>query len=68
MKALRVAAILLTLVSAVLASRLELSKDLTGLFPRTREAEALARITRALGGGDVDRARGRHRGDHTGGT
>lgn len=53
MKALRIAAIVLTIVSLVLASRLELSKDLTGLFPHTKEAETLARVTRALGGGDV---------------
>ena len=53
MKAARIAAIVLTIVSIILAFRLELSKDLTGLFPRTKEASTLARVTRALGGGDV---------------
>lgn len=53
MKTLRIAAIVLTIVSLVLSFRLELSKDLTGLFPHTKEAETLARVTRALGGGDV---------------
>lgn len=53
MKAARIAAIVLTIVSVVLAFRLELSKDLTALFPRTKEASTLARVTHALGGGDV---------------
>ena len=53
MRFARVAAIVLTIVSLILAFRLELSKDLTGLFPRTKEASTLARVTRALGGGDV---------------
>lgn len=53
MKLVRIAAVVLTIVSLVLAFRLELSKDLTGLFPRTKEASTLARVTRALGGGDV---------------
>src|SRR5205085_1840899 len=42
-----------TIVSLILAFRLELSKDLTGLFPHTKEATTLARVTHALGGGDV---------------
>lgn len=45
--------LVLTIFALVFASRLRLSKDLTTLFPHTREAEALARITRAFGGGDV---------------
>lgn len=49
----RLIAVVLTILSLWLASRLELSKDLTTLFPRTPEAEALARVTRAFGGGDV---------------
>lgn len=53
MKLARLVAVVLTIVSLWLASRLELSKDLTTLFPRTPEAEALARVTRAFGGGDV---------------
>jgi hypothetical protein len=53
LKLARIAAVVLTIVSLVLAFRLELSKDLTGLFPRTKEASTLARVTRALGGGDV---------------
>jgi hypothetical protein len=44
---------LATVVSLVLVSRLSLSRDLTDLFPRTAEAEALARVTRVFGGGDV---------------
>lgn len=53
MKLARLAAVVLTVVSLLLAARLELSKDLTTLFPHTREAEALSRVTRAFGGGDV---------------
>lgn len=53
MRALRIVALVVTLVSLVLSARLELSKDMTALFPRTREADAIARVTRALGGGDV---------------
>jgi predicted RND superfamily exporter protein len=52
-KLARIAALVLTLVSLLLASRLNLSKDLTTLFPRTPEADALARMTLAFGGGDV---------------
>jgi hypothetical protein len=52
-KLARVVAVLLTVVSLLLASRLDLSKDLTTLFPRTPAAAALARVTRAFGGGDV---------------
>ncbi|MBS2020055.1 MAG: MMPL family transporter [Deltaproteobacteria bacterium] len=36
-----------------MVTRLELSTDMTALFPRTAEAEMLARITRVFGGGDV---------------
>lgn len=46
-------ALALTVLSVVVASRLALSTDLTTLFPRTREAEALSRVARAFGGGDV---------------
>ncbi len=53
MKLARLIAVVLTIVSLWLASRLELSKDLTTLFPRTPEAAALARVTRTFGGGDV---------------
>ncbi len=53
MKIARLVAVVLTIVSLWLSSRLELSKDLTTLFPRTPEAEALARVTRVFGGGDV---------------
>jgi len=53
MKLARLIAVILTIASLWLASRLELSKDLTTLFPRTAEAEALARVTRTFGGGDV---------------
>src|SRR5262245_9564666 len=53
MKLARLIAVVLTIVSLWFASRLELSKDLTTLFPRTAEAEALARVSRAFGGGDV---------------
>ncbi len=48
-----VVTLLLTLGSLALASRLQLSRDLTELFPRTPEAEALVRVTRVFGGGDV---------------
>jgi uncharacterized protein len=50
---LRLGAVVLTIVSLFFAARLELSKDLTALFPHTREADALARVTRAFGGGDL---------------
>lgn len=53
MKGLRVAAVVLTILSIFFAERLELSKDLTALFPHTPEADALARVTRAFGGGDL---------------
>jgi uncharacterized protein len=53
MKLARIAAILVTLLSVVLVTRLRLSSDLTQLFPQTAEAEALARVTRVFGGGDV---------------
>lgn len=53
MKLLRVLATLATLLSVVLLTRLKLSTDLTDLFPKTREADALARTTRVFGGGDV---------------
>ncbi len=46
-------AALATIVSVVVATRLRLSSDLTDLFPSTREAAALARVTRVTGGGDV---------------
>ncbi|MBX3201453.1 MAG: MMPL family transporter [Labilithrix sp.] len=53
MRVARIVAVLFTAVALWLASRLELSSDLTTLFPRTPAAEALARVTRAFGGGDV---------------
>ncbi len=53
MKIARVIFVLATLVSIVFARKLELSKDLTGLFPQTTEASMLARVSRAFGGGDV---------------
>ncbi|MDF2695269.1 MAG: rane protein exporter, partial [Labilithrix sp.] len=53
MRVARIAFVILTIVAFWFATRLELSKDLTTLFPRTPEAEALARVTRAFGGGDV---------------
>lgn len=46
-------ALVVTVAAVYFSSRLSLSKDLTTLFPRTREAAALARVTRAFGGGDV---------------
>ncbi|MBX3223408.1 MAG: MMPL family transporter [Labilithrix sp.] len=53
MKLARVVVVVLTIVALGLASRLELSNDLTTLFPRTPQAAVLARVTRAFGGGDV---------------
>lgn len=53
MKIARIIAVVLTVVSLWAATRLGLSKDLTTLFPHTPEAEALARVTRDFGGGDV---------------
>ncbi|MCL2723216.1 MAG: MMPL family transporter [Polyangiaceae bacterium] len=53
MKIARIAAVLLTVFSIILVLRLELSRDLTELFPATPEASALARVTRVFGGGDV---------------
>ncbi len=52
-KIARIVALLATLVSIFVATRLQLSKDLTTLFPNTPEAAALARVSRAFGGGDV---------------
>jgi predicted RND superfamily exporter protein len=54
MRGARLAALLVTVASLFLvAAGLHLSSDLTALFPHTREADALARVTRAFGGGDV---------------
>jgi predicted RND superfamily exporter protein len=50
---MRLAAIAVTVLSVVLVTRLKLSTDLTELFPRTVEAETLARVTHVFGGGDV---------------
>jgi uncharacterized protein len=50
---LRIVAVIVTVLSVVMVTRLELSADLTELFPRTAEAEMLARVTRVFGGGDV---------------
>jgi hypothetical protein len=52
-KLLRIFAVIVTVISVVLVTRLKLSTDLTELFPRTAEAEMLARVTRVFGGGDV---------------
>ena len=53
MKVLRIVAVIVTVLSVVLVTRLKLSTDLTELFPRTAEASMLARVTRVFGGGDV---------------
>ena len=53
LRALQLVALLLGLVALVVSSRLRLSGDLTDLFPKGPEAEALATFTRAFGGGDV---------------
>ena len=50
---LRIAAVLVTVLSVVLVTRLKLSTDLTELFPKTAEADMLARVTHVFGGGDV---------------
>lgn len=49
----RVLVIVVTLVAAVLASRLRLSPDLSALFPDRGSAAALTRYTRAFAGGDA---------------
>ena len=53
MRLLRIAAVIITVLSVVLVTRLKLSTDLTELFPRTAEASMLARVTHVFGGGDV---------------
>lgn len=53
LRALQALALVLGVVSLVVSSRLRLSGDLTDLFPKGPEAEALATFTRAFGGGDV---------------
>jgi uncharacterized protein len=53
LRPLQLVALLLGLVALVVSSRLRLSGDLTDLFPKGPEAEALATFTRAFGGGDV---------------
>lgn len=53
MKLLRIALVVVTALAVILVARLRLSTDLTELFPRTAEAEMLARVTRVFGGGDV---------------
>ncbi len=50
---MRLLAVIVTVLSVVLVTRLKLSTDLTELFPRTVEAETLARVTHVFGGGDV---------------
>lgn len=52
-KVLQIVALVVTVVSVVLVTRLRLSTDLTELFPHTAEAEMLARVTHVFGGGDV---------------
>ena len=53
MKLARIAVAILTVLSCYFVTRLSLSKDLTTLFPHTREADKLAEVTRAFGGGDL---------------
>ena len=53
LRVLQVVALVLGVISLVVSSRLKLSGDLTDLFPKGPEAEALATFTRAFGGGDV---------------
>ena len=53
LRALQALTLVLGVVSLVIGSRLRLSGDLTDLFPKGPEAEALATFTRAFGGGDV---------------
>jgi predicted RND superfamily exporter protein len=53
MKLARWAALLVTIASMIVMTRLSLSRDLTDLFPDTPEASMLARVTRLFGGGDV---------------
>ncbi len=53
LRAAYAAVIVLTVVAIAVVTRLRLSTDLTELFPRTAEAEMLARVTRVFGGGDV---------------
>lgn len=53
MKAARWIALLVTIASVGIVTRLRLSRDLTELFPETPEAAMLARVTRLFGGGDV---------------
>jgi predicted exporter len=50
---LRIAALIITVLSVVLVTRLRLSTDLTELFPRTAEAAMLTRVTHVFGGGDI---------------
>ena len=50
---LRIAAVVVTVLSVILTTRLKLSTDLTELFPKTAEADMLARVTHVFGGGDV---------------
>lgn len=52
-RAFLLAAALATLLALWASTRLSLSTDLTDLFPRDRESAALARFTRAFGGGDL---------------
>lgn len=53
LRLVQIVALVLGVVSIVVSSRLRLSGDLTDLFPKGPEAEALATFTRAFGGGDV---------------
>lgn len=53
MRFARIAFAILTVLSLYFVTRLSLSKDLTTLFPHTREADKLAEVTRAFGGGDL---------------
>jgi len=53
LRVVQIVALVLGVVSLVVSSRLRLSGDLTDLFPKGPEAEALATFTRAFGGGDV---------------
>lgn len=53
LRVLQALLLVLGVVALVVSSRLRLSGDLTDLFPKGPEAEALATFTRAFGGGDV---------------
>ncbi|MBX3186433.1 MAG: MMPL family transporter [Labilithrix sp.] len=53
MRLARILGVIVTVIAVVTVTRLRLSTDLTELFPRSAEAEMLARVTHVFGGGDV---------------